>query len=145
MRQYTPLTLTVPAGTLSSAPAAAAWSLYPAWIHKFRIRIPAGHRGLTGVRIVWHGTPVVPFDLAAFIVDDNETHVVDFEDDYDGDGLVVQGFNTDVWPHTFRLWADVNPYRDELGVAGFTRPRRPGRDRRQLAEVAGLSRTSATS
>lgn len=145
MRQYTPLTLTVAAGTLASAPAAASWNLYPGWIHKIRIKIPAGHRGLTGVRIVWHGTPVIPFDPTAFLVDDRETHVVDFEEEYDGNGLVCQGFNTDVWPHTFRLWADVNPYLTAEGPAGFGRSRRPGEHRRMLAAVAALERTSAAS
>lgn len=145
MRQYTPLTLTVAAGTLSSAPAAASWNLYPGWIHKMRLEIPSGHRGLTGVRIVWHGTPVVPFDPVAFIVGNDKTHIVDFEDEYDGAGLVVQGFNTDVWPHTFRCWADVNPYLTAEGPAGFGRSRRPGARQRQLAAIAGLERTSAAS
>lgn len=145
MRQYTPLTLLVPAGTPSSAPVSAAWSLYPGWIGRIRVDIPAGHRALTGVRLLWHGTPVIPFDPAAYLTGNGHTFHVDFEDAYDGFGMVCQGFNTDVWPHTFRLWADVNPHRDGISAGGFTRPRRPGQHDRMLAAVAALERTSAAS
>lgn len=110
MRQYTPISLTVPAGTTQAAPAAKAWSLYPAFVHSFRINIPAGHNGLTGVRIVYHGTPVIPFDLQQFLIGNAGAFEVPFGDEVDQSGVSLQGFNTDIWPHTFYCYADVDPY-----------------------------------
>lgn len=110
MHQYIPASVTVAAGTTQAAPASQTWRLYPGFVSHFRIRIPPGHGNLTGIRLTYQGTPVIPFDPAAFLVGDNAVHEVPWEDQIMDRGLVIQAFNTDKWPHTFYLWADVDPH-----------------------------------
>lgn len=109
MRQYTPLSVTVPANTVASSPVSQSWRLYPGIVHTFRIDIPAAHSGLTGIRLVYQGTPIVPFDLSQYIQLPGQTFTIPYEDQIMDRGLVAQAFNTDVYPHTFYLWADVDP------------------------------------
>lgn len=135
MRQYAPKQLAVPAGTTSDAPVTASWQPYPAYCHAFRITIPSGHNGLTGVRIVIDGTPVIPFDLASWLTGSGTTFEVPFGDDIPDSGLTVQGFNTDVWPHTFYLYADIDPYHQAgIGRAGSL----PDRASASLANLAAI-------
>lgn len=140
MRQYTPTSLVVPAGTPSSAPVAQSWTPYPAWVHSFRIEIPTGHNGLTGVRLVWHGTPVVPFDLVTYLVGNGRTFEIPFGDELDDAGLSIQGFNNDVWPHTFYLYADVDPYHRAGGGIGVPSPRSAIIPPATKEQIASLSR-----
>jgi hypothetical protein len=111
MRQYTPLQVPVPAGTPQSAPVAVTWTLYPGWVNTFRVQIPPGHNGLTGVRLVYQSTPVVPFAAAGWLVGDKDVFEIPWDDEIMNRGLVAQAYNTDVHPHTFWLYADVDPYR----------------------------------
>jgi len=110
MRFWTPLEVPVPAGTAASSPFTLAWTLYPGYVRKFEIQIPAGHNGLTGLRLTYMGRPIIPFDLTAFLIGSGRTFEVPYEDQIMNWGLQAQAYNTDVWPHTFYLWADVDPH-----------------------------------
>lgn len=110
MHQFTPLTLTVPAGTPKTAPVTQAWPVYPGWLAYFIIEIPAGHAGLTGVRITYQTTAVVPFNLNNWLVGNGARFQVPWEDEVMATGLAVQGYNNDKNPHNFYLWADIDPY-----------------------------------
>lgn len=141
MRQYAPKSLAVPAGTLASAPVSAAWQPYPAYCHAFRITVPAGHNGLTGVRIVIDGTPVIPFDLNSWLTGSGTTFEVAYADDIPDSGVTVQGFNTDVWAHTFYLYADIDPYHGlAIGRAGEL----PERSRAGLANLSAIGQLEQT-
>ena len=113
MRQFTPLQVNVPAGTAASSPVTMNWSLYPGVVHSFRIDIPRGHRRITGIRLVYQGRPIIPFDLTAWLVADGGSFTVPFEDEIMSTGLQAQAYNPDAWAHTFYLWADVDPYATE--------------------------------
>lgn len=141
MHQYSPLQLTVAAGTSQAAPAVKAWSPYPGWVHQFRIDIPAGHRALTGVRLVYNGTPVIPFDPALWLQPGGRTFLVPWEDEVDQVGLVVQAYNLDVWPHTFYLWADVNPYLPAKAAGSRGQAARQLGQAATLGQIAQLART----
>ena len=110
MHQFRTKQVTVPAGTLAAAPLSVAWSLYPGWVEFFLIDIPRGHSGLTGVRLVYQQTPVIPFDLTAWLIGSGQRFNVPWQDEIMATGLVVQCYNTDRYPHTFYLWADNDPY-----------------------------------
>lgn len=117
MRQYTPVSLAVPAGTAQAAPVSTTWTVYPGYVWGFRIRIPPGHIGLTGVRLTYFGVPIIPFHPTQFLVGDDDTFEVPFEDQIENRGLLIQGYNTDIHPHTFYAWADVDPYLPSAGFA----------------------------
>lgn len=118
MRQYSPLQITAPAGTAQATPVSKSWTLYPGWVHSFRIDIPAGHQGLTGVRLMYCGTPVIPFHPTRYLIGNGDTFNVPWEDEIMAWNLSAQAFNTDVFDHTFYLWADVDPY-EQLGVVNI--------------------------
>jgi hypothetical protein len=125
VRQYTPQQLTVPAGTSSSSPSQVGWSCYPGWVHTFRIDIPSGHNRLTGVRLSYMQRPVVPFHPTLWLVGNGTTFTVPWEDEILSNGLLIQGYNTDSFEHTFYLFADVDPY-EQLPTINIRAPVAPG-------------------
>lgn len=110
MHQLTPLSLLVPAGTQIAAPVTKNWTVYPGWLEYILIVIPTGHNALTGIRVTYQGTPVIPFDLTAFLIDSGGRFQVPWRDEVMRSGLQVQAYNTDRYPHTFYLYADIDPY-----------------------------------
>jgi len=68
-----------------------------------RIVVPAGHCGLTGLRILWGGMQVVPFGQGTFIVANDEVIDYAWDDQITADGLTLAGFNNDIFPHNFYL------------------------------------------
>lgn len=139
MRLLFPLQLAVPAGTTQAAPVSQTWVLYPGWVHGFRIEIPAGHNRLTGVRITYQGTPIVPFHRSLWVVGNGRPYDVTYEREVMQTGLVVQGFNTDQYAHTFYLYADVDPEigHHRLAVADHHHAR--ARHAAVTAAVGGLA------
>lgn len=142
MHQYTPLTVVVPAGTAIASPLAVTWTLYPGWLESVKIDIPKGHKRLTGIRVTYKGTPVIPFHSTTWILGDGQTHTVPFRDQVMNTGLVVQAYNTDAWPHTFYLYADVDPHipgerPPGVALADWERPRRAVLDQVRTLRGAG--------
>lgn len=110
MHQFTPLLVTAPPGTPKTAPVTVPWAVYPGWLAYFIIEIPAGHNGLTGIRVTYQTTPVVPFDLSSWLVGSGQRFEVPWQDEVMQTGLAVQVFNTDVYAHSWYLYADIDPY-----------------------------------
>ena len=110
MHQFTPLLVTVPASTPQASPVTVAWPVYPGWLAYVIIEIPAGHNGLTGIRVTYQQTPVIPFNLTSWLVGSGQRFTVPWEDEVMAQGLRVQAYNTDAWPHSFYLYADIDPY-----------------------------------
>lgn len=143
MRQFTPLQVNVPPGTPATAPVSQQWHLYPGVVHSFRIDIPRGHRRLTGIRIVYQGRPIIPFDLAAWLVGDGGSFTVPYEDEIMSAGLHAEAYNPDAWAHTFYLWADVDPYATEPDRALQLGRLAATSSAARIAAVAGLSSSGA--
>lgn len=112
MHQFRPLLVTVPAGTAKTAPITVSWPVYPGWLAYFIIDIPPGHSGLTGIRLTYQTTPVVPFDLNSWLVGSAQRFNIPWQDEIMASGLAVQAYNTDKYIHSFYLWADIDPYLD---------------------------------
>jgi hypothetical protein len=110
VHQFTPLLVAVPANTPKAAPVTVNWTVYPGWCSRFLIGIPPGHAGLTGIRLTYQTTPVIPFDLTSFLVGSGERFDVPWQDEIMQTGLAVQAYNTDKYAHNFYLWADIDPY-----------------------------------
>lgn len=100
-------TLTVPAGTPATAPVSQAWPLEDNQLLDVHITIPDGHCGLTGFRILQAQQQIVPFANDSFIVANDEKIDYPFDDQITSTGLVLNGYNTDIFPHTFYVRATV--------------------------------------
>src|ERR1700691_363449 len=94
-------TLTVPAGTAISAAVSQAWPLEDNQLKSVEVTIPDGHCGLTGFRMLQAQQQIFPWGNSSYIVANNENIPWAFEDEMTSTGIVLQGYNTDIFPHTF--------------------------------------------
>lgn len=93
--------LTVPAGTLQSAPVSQQVVLDDIQLDSVQVIIPDGHASLTGCAVVAGGNPVVPFTIGTFISGNGEAPEFSYGAQVGANQLTVIAFNTDVYPHTF--------------------------------------------
>lgn len=107
MDRFYEQSILVPANTPIAAPVTQAWPLEETTLRKITITIPDGHNGLTGVRVLWAGQQIIPWANNSYIIANNRVIDVAFDDYITATGLVIGGFNTDVFPHTFYLEATV--------------------------------------
>jgi hypothetical protein len=108
MNRFYEQTFTIPANTPKAAPVDIAWALEDNTLRKVSITIPDGHNGLTGIRVKWSNQQIIPWGNLSFIVANNRTIDVEFDDYITITGLVIEGFNTDVFPHSFYLEATIS-------------------------------------
>src|SRR5215475_13093300 len=71
------------------------------------IIIPDGHNGVTGIKILWSGTQVIPYDDTLFLTGNDEKVHVEVDTYITQNALTIVTYNTDVWPHTHWLRAMV--------------------------------------
>lgn len=135
-----PLSVAVPALTQQSSPVSVAYPIVQGHLKSFRIKIPSGHYGRTGLRITYQGTQIFPWALTGFYVGDGETFNVAWEDEIMATGLRVQAFNTDRTAHTFYLLAEVWPAVGPAAAAVGGLDAAAGSHASALARVARLKR-----
>jgi hypothetical protein len=99
--------LTVPAGTPITAPVSIAWPLEDNELREITVQVPDGPSGLAGFRIMRAGQQVIPFANDSFIVSNDRTFKFPFKDQVSSSGLVGNGYNTDIYDHSFYLTATV--------------------------------------
>lgn len=97
---FTPV-LTVPAKTAPPALFSQALALQDGILDTMTLKIPSGHAGLTGVAVFSGGVQLWPSQQGTFVIGDNETVTWDYGREIGGAGLLVAGFNNDIFPHSF--------------------------------------------
>ncbi len=99
-----PVTVSCPASTPITAPLVTLPGLGRIWIESIDLRIPSGHRGLTGFAIRNSGSQIFPFAQSTAWLNADDEHL-----DYDvgvqtDTGLQVVTYNTDpTFAHSFYL------------------------------------------
>lgn len=103
-RIETPI-ITIPAGTLSTAPQITALSLRDAILEHIEVVIPPGPSGLVGFALRHSGQQVIPFTAGQFVIGDGEKLAWDVQNFPTGDKWSVAAYNTDVYNHSlyFRI------------------------------------------
>lgn len=104
-------TVTVPAGTLDTAPQTDALNWRQGYPERVEIRIPPGPSGLVGVRLLHSGTLVIPRSNDEWLITDNEPVIWPLEGYPYNPNWTVQSYNLDVYEHTFQVRMLLN----ELG------------------------------
>jgi hypothetical protein len=102
-----PLTVVTPKATPIGAPQATPWPLEDANLLRVEITVPSGHNGLTGIRLLWANQQVIPFGNNSYLVANDRTIVVEFNDYMTASGLVVGTYNTDIYDHSHYLLATI--------------------------------------
>lgn len=95
--------VTVPAGTLSSAPLDTPLAFNDGIVERIEIVVPRGHAGFTGFAIRYAQQQVIPYRSGQFVITDNETISWPTEDYPTGNQWVFRAYNEDVFPHSFHL------------------------------------------
>lgn len=128
--QYVPLVATVPASTPASSPLSFTWPIPQGRLKSLKVRVPAGHNGLTAWRIVYQGQQIFPWANNQFWTMDGETESAEWGDEIMAVGVALQAYNTDTVPHTFwclaEVWPSVEPapagYNDSGPLPDITPP-----------------------
>lgn len=104
VRRYT---VTIPAGTLASAPLVADLAMPARLVRSVLWRVPPGPRGLMGFRIGSSGVQVIPWNTGEWIVADDEDDELVLENQITSGAWQCIGYNTGRYDHqvylTFRL------------------------------------------
>lgn len=100
--------ITIPAGTLSTAPATfpLIWREgYPEFID---FRFPPGPSGMVGLQLLHSGRVIIPKRGNTFLIADNEVIKWSLEGFPYNANYTVRGYNTGVYPHTIQLRVGIN-------------------------------------
>jgi hypothetical protein len=109
--------LLVPANTPVAAPAQLAVVLDNATLDLFEVLIPDGHNGLTGLAVTWGGTQIIPYTMGTWISGNGEKVSLDYGGEVTQNGLVMTGYNLDIFDHTFYMRWSVSPLTAASAVA----------------------------
>jgi hypothetical protein len=105
MDRLYPLTVTIPAQTPILTPVNQPFPLEDAELVYVHINVPPGPSSLMGFRILQAGQQIIPWGNNSFFVTDDEKIEVAVGGQITATGLIVQGYNTDVFDHTIYLRA----------------------------------------
>lgn len=95
--------VTIAAGVARTAPVETATRFDPGIVDRIELTIPDGHAGLTGIRFLIAHQPIIPVTNGSFIVGNDRIIVWDTTNYLDNGAWSVQGYNTDVFSHTFHI------------------------------------------
>jgi hypothetical protein len=108
-RQVQSFAVTVPAGTLNTAPATFDVSFPPRVVTEIEVLVPPGPRGEVGFQVAMAGKQVIPDTEGAFIVTDDEVIHWPLDGQPDSGAWQVIAYNTGTYNHTlyFRFLVDL--------------------------------------
>ena len=92
--------VTIPAGTLITAPLVVATKIPFRRVTAIRWTVPPGPSGLAGWRVLMSGVQLVPNQPGTWIVRDNHTHAAEYDNLPETDAWSVAGYNTGTFAHT---------------------------------------------
>lgn len=92
-------TVTTPAGTPIGAPVSTPMPLEDAGLESLRIIIPAGHVGVTGIRLLRSNQQIFPWANLEYLVGNDRVVDVPFSDEITASGLVAVTYNTGTFVH----------------------------------------------
>lgn len=92
--------VTVPAGTLKSAPLVTPTVMPPRKVVQISWTIPPGASGFTGFRITMGGVQVAPANLGAWIIRDGTDGSSSLARLPDSGAWDITAYNTGIHPHT---------------------------------------------
>lgn len=104
--------------------AASAYTLTPAGIatvllHRFEVRIPPGHQGMTGIALIDSGLFVIPYSAAgsAWLIGDDDELSYDYGREL-GANVQMATYNTGTFVHAWQVRMIYTP----MSAAGLDEP-----------------------
>lgn len=103
-----PFQVTIPAGTLPTAPYVEAITTPIRIVRRIVIRIPPGPSGFMGFMITANNSPVIPPRAGTWMVMDDQELPIDVVNLIESGAFQVTGYNTGIYDHTVYLWFEVD-------------------------------------
>ena len=100
--------MTVPAGTLKSAPLTVSIVFPQREVVAVTYRVPPGPSGLMGWALTSAGTPVIPIQPGTYLVTDNQSDTWYLDGYLDSGNWQVSAYNTGLYSHTVYLTFQLN-------------------------------------
>jgi len=112
--------VTIPANTAQAAPVSVDTSFPSMEVERIIVKIPPGPSGLMGFALTMNGLQVIPINLGAWIIADNDTFDWPLTDLPNSGLWQVTGYNTDIYDHSIYLDFLIAPLgtADSGGAAG---------------------------
>lgn len=107
--------VTIPPDTLRTAPATIKLPLDNWEIESIDLEVPAGPAGQMGFAIYNNGVQWIPASVDTWLVWDDVQQSWLFEDQPNGSGWSVVGYNEGFFPHTVTVRFHVNPTQPASG------------------------------
>lgn len=108
----------VPAGTPANAPVVIDVSFPPMITEVITWRVPRGPSGLMGWRLTSGTGQVVPKNLGAWIITDNESGSFQLDQLHDSGSWQLTAYNTGANPHIVHLRFHVAPIGNNVPTSG---------------------------
>jgi hypothetical protein len=133
------LVVNTPASTAEASPQSTTWELGQGYVARVDVVIPSGHVGLTGVRLLWGGRVVMPYEEGEWLTGNDDEVTVALEL-YTGLGrLVVETYNLDeAFTHSHHLRGYITSIEEEPLAPLFPGILEPGDDGLDLGELPDL-------
>lgn len=112
--------VSIPAGTLSTAPQVSALTMPPRIVTSIRVRVPPGPRGLMGWAISASGTVILPWNAGAWMVQDDEVTDWPLEGQIMSGAWQLTAYNTGVYAHSVYLTFSLEPIGSRAGLTLVT-------------------------
>jgi hypothetical protein len=113
-----PFAVTIPPGTLKSAPYVQDL-VFDNWqIESMDLEVPAGSTGCMGFQVWNNGVPWLPYGAGEWLVWDNVVQNWPLTDQPNASGWAIAGYNSGNFPHTVTVRFHVNPPTPVAVVTG---------------------------
>lgn len=121
-REVQLFSVTIPAGTLPGAPQTTPMRMPARVVEEIEVLIPPGPRGEVGFRIGSSGVQLLPIQLGAWIVTDDEVIHWPLENQHDSGSWELVGYNTGIFAHTITVRFLVRLVGDQVQGAAAAIP-----------------------
>lgn len=118
-RQVFRFSVTVPAGTLQSAPQVTALTMPERVVRSVEVTLPPGPHGLVGFQFTHQGSQLLPINPGQFIVMDGRTRRWDLEEYLTTGAWQLTAYNTGANPHTLEIGFECDIVQPPARLAGF--------------------------
>lgn len=114
-----PFAVTIPAGTLPTAPLVTPTVFAPNIVDSIEWVFPDGCNGAVGIQIGARKVPVLPGAITQFFTRSGSAGAINVEDMHDSGDWSVIGFNTGSFPHTVQVTFKVHRYIKPEPIPGY--------------------------
>lgn len=116
-----PFAITIPAGTLKTAPLVTLTQFSPDVVEHVQWRFPNGCNGFVGIQLGARGVPVFPQGALNFLVHNGSVNGYDLEDHHTTGDWSIIAYNLGTFPHTVYVEFRTRRNPKEPPLPGYLR------------------------